>query len=58
MKRIFAAIICVVMFAVLLVPVMAEGDNFLGEIGEIPCPYGTPSIDGTIDASEGWSGAQ
>ncbi len=58
MKRIFAAIICVVMFAVLLVPVMAEEDNFLGEIGEIPCPYGTPSIDGTIDASEGWSGAQ
>ena len=58
MKRIFAALICVLMFAAMLVPVMAEEDNFLGEIGEIPCPYGTPAIDGTIDASEGWSGAQ
>ena len=58
MKRIFAAIICVLMFAALLVPVMAEEDNFLGEIGEIACPYATPTIDGSIDAMEGWSSAQ
>ncbi|MBR6514582.1 MAG: hypothetical protein IKT46_07095 [Clostridia bacterium] len=58
MKRIFAALMCVLMFAVLLVPVMAEEDNFLAEIGEIPCPYATPTVDGNIDASEGWSSAQ
>ena len=58
MKRIFAALICVLMLAATMLPVMADEDNFLGEIGEIPCPYGTPTIDGTIDASEGWSAAQ
>ncbi len=58
MKRFFAALICVLMFAALLVPVMAEEDNFLGEIGEIPCPFATPAIDGTIDAAEGWSEGQ
>ena len=58
MKRIFAALICVLMFAAMLVPAMAEEDNFIGEIGEIPCPWGTPTLDGTIDASEGWSAAQ
>ncbi len=58
MKRIFAALICVLMFTAMLLPVMAEDDNFLGEIGEIPCPYGTPTVDGTIDAAEGWSTAQ
>ena len=58
MKRIFAAIICVFMFAAMLVPVMAEEDNFLGEIGEIPCPYGAPAVDGAIGTAEGWSAAQ
>ncbi len=58
MKRIFAAMICVFMFAAMLVPVMAEEDNFLGEIGEIPCPWGAPTVDGTIDTAEGWSAAQ
>lgn len=58
MKKIFAALICVFMFAAMLIPVMADEDNFLGEIGEISCPYASPVIDGSIDAAEGWSAPQ
>ena len=60
MKRIFAALICALMVVAMFVPVAAEEyvEEFLGEIGELNCPNATPAIDGSIDASEGWSDAQ
>ncbi len=59
MKRFMSALICAVMILAMFIPVTAdEAENFLGEIGQILCPYGTPNIDGNIDASEGWSEAQ
>ena len=59
MKKLFALLICTVMLMLSALPLVAEeAENFLGEIGEIPCPFGTPTIDGRIDATEGWSAAQ
>lgn len=33
-------------------------EDFVGEIGKIVLPEGTPTIDGVINAGEGWSEAQ
>lgn len=55
-------LLCMLMLSALLVPMTVSAeeleDNFVDEIGEIDCPYGTPIVDGVIDASEGWSVAQ
>ncbi|MBR5515120.1 MAG: hypothetical protein IKU52_02815 [Clostridia bacterium] len=53
-------LLCVALLCATLLPtaVFAEEpyvDNFITEVGEIDCPYGTPVIDGVINTGEGWS---
>ena len=58
MKKLFCALICVLMLCGMLVPVAAEVEDFQAEIGNIDCPWGAPAIDGNITDGEGWSAAQ
>ena len=55
--------LCVVLVFAMVFPVSVFAqeiieDNFVDEVGEIDCPFGTPTIDGTINTAEGWSAAQ
>ncbi|MBE6573729.1 MAG: hypothetical protein E7652_04975 [Ruminococcaceae bacterium] len=61
--KLMKILLCVLMLGTLLLPMTVSADttlddNFVDEIGQIDCPYGTPTIDGVIDAAEGWSAAQ
>lgn len=59
MKRLSVFLIAALMLILTALPVFANEygweEDFEGEIGQISLPEGTPTIDGVIDASEGWS---
>lgn len=61
--KIMKILLCVLMLSALLLPMAVSADttlddNFVDEVGEIDCPYGTPTVDGVINADEGWSAAK
>ncbi len=60
MKKFIVALLCAIMLFSMFLPVMADddGEDFEAEIGQISLPKGTPTIDGTVNADEGWSEAQ
>lgn len=62
MKRLFAALLCMIMMGAMFVfPIMADEitweEDFEHEIGNVPCPNATPTVDGNIASGEGWSSA-
>ena len=58
MKRLLTALMCILMLAVMVMPVAAEEEDFVAGIGNINCPWGAPAIDGNITDGEGWSDKQ
>ncbi len=58
MKKLFSVLLCISMLCGMLIPIAAEEEDFVAGIGEIECPYGTPTLDGVVDSSEGWSTVQ
>lgn len=59
MKKIFILCFSLLMLILSAFPIFAAeyswDEDFVAEIGEISLPEGTPTIDGVIDSSEGWS---